>query len=123
MGTVANILWFLFGGAELAFLWFCVGMVCCLTIVCAPFGVQCFKFAAFIVFPFGRRITYSKHKVDFIWNALWILLAGWELALTAFVIGLAWCITIVGIPAGVQCLKFSKLALMPFGAKISKRRR
>lgn len=81
-------------------------------------GLQCFKFAGFMIWPFGRDIYYSNNIVDFFWNILWIIVFGWELAVFAFFIGLIWCVTIVGIPFGIQCFKFARLALMPFGARI-----
>ncbi|MDD2457079.1 MAG: YccF domain-containing protein, partial [Eubacteriales bacterium] len=69
--------------------------------------------------PFGREIDYSQAgTISFLANILWILLLGWELAVTAVVIGLVYCVTIVGIPFGLQSFKFARLALMPFGARI-----
>ena len=51
-------------------------------------------------------------------NILWILLCGIWLFLEWAIVGLVWCITIIGIPFGKQCFKFAKLALMPFGASV-----
>ena len=118
MRVIGNLLWCIFGGGFLAFLWGAVGLICCCTIVGIPMGLQCFKFASFMIWPFGRDIYYSNHVTDFVWNILWIMIFGWELAFLAFVIGLIWCVTIVGIPFGTQCFKFARLALMPFGAQI-----
>jgi len=119
MKTIANILWVLFGGLELALGWMLAGLLCCVTIVGIPFGKQCFKLAGFVLWPFGRRVDYERGgAANLLLNILWILLLGWELALASLAIGLAWCVTIVGIPFGVQAFKFAKLALLPFGARV-----
>ena len=118
MKTIANILWIIFGGLELAIFWALVGIILCLTIVGIPFGMQCFKFANLMLFPFGRDVIYSDNTVSLLLNILWIVIFGANLALWSFVIGVLWCLTIVGIPIGLQVIKFAKLSLMPFGAKI-----
>lgn len=118
MKTIANILWIIFGGLALAIFWAAVGVILCLTIVGIPFGRQCFKFADLMLFPFGREVVYGNSTVSIFLNILWIAVFGLNLALWSFVIGILWCVTIVGIPIGLQVIKFAKLALMPFGAKI-----
>jgi len=119
MKTIANLLWVLLGGLELALGWALAGLLCCVTIVGIPFGTQCFKIAGFVLWPFGRRVEYDKGGAGrFLFNLLWIVLLGWELAIASLVIGLGWCVTIIGIPFGLQAFKFAKLALLPFGAKV-----
>ena len=56
--------------------------------------------------------------MSFLANLLWLLFLGWEMAVGYGVLGLVWCITIVGIPVGTQCFKMARLALMPFGAQV-----
>jgi len=118
MKTVANILWIIFGGLFLAAFWSIVGIILCLTIFGIPFGMQCFKFANLMLFPFGREVVYGSSTVSFLLNFLWVVCFGLNLALWSLIIGGVWCITIVGIPIGLQVIKFAKLSLMPFGAKI-----
>jgi uncharacterized membrane protein YccF (DUF307 family) len=120
MKTIGNILWVIFGGGILALLWAIVGLICFISIIGIPLGIQCMKFAGLILWPFGRAIEFSGGVGSFIVNLIWIVLFGWELASTAFVIGLIWCITFVGIPFGLQFIKFAQLAIMPFGARIVK---
>ena len=55
---------------------------------------------------------------SFLVNLIWILFFGWEMAIGYAVLGLVWCVTILGIPVGKQCFKMAKLALMPFGAEV-----
>ena len=78
------------------------------------------KIAGFVLHPFGRTAIYSGKLGHFILNVLWILLLGWEIAMVSFCIGLIWCVTIVGIPFGIQSIKFAQLAIMPFGAEVVK---
>ena len=112
-----NVIWFLFGGLWLALAWGALGLLLCLTIVGVPFGVQCFKLARVSLAPYGKKVKldYAKHPLA---NLLWALLAGWELALLYLLAGLINCITVIGIPSGIQCFKLTRLALFPFGAKI-----
>jgi uncharacterized membrane protein YccF (DUF307 family) len=121
MRTIANLVWFLLGGFILGVCWLLAGLLCCLTIVGIPLGLQCFKFARLIFWPFGRQIDFSQMgTVSLLANILWLLLLGQELALIAAVLGLVFCVTIVGIPFGLQYFKFAKLAFLPFGARIVK---
>lgn len=121
MKTIANILWVIFGGFELALGWFLAGLLCCVTIVGIPFGKQCFKLAGFVFWPFGKEIVYGDvGAVKLLLNILWVILLGWELALGCLAVGLLWCVTIVGIPFGLQAIKFAKLAIFPFGARVVK---
>lgn len=120
MRVLGNILWVLFGGAFMALLWLMAGLLCCVTIIMIPVGMQCFKFAGFVLWPFGKTVYYGGGAGGCLLNALWLLLLGWELALTHVVVGLLFCITIVGIPFGVQCFKFARLALTPFGAVVAR---
>ena len=116
---LGNLLWFLLGGFVVGLGWILAGIVYCITIIGIPIGVQCFKFAGLVMCPFGKEILYSSVRVGkTLANILWILLFGWHLALSSAVLGIAFCITIIGIPFGKQYFKIAQLALMPFGAEI-----
>ena len=80
MKIIGNILWFLLEGLWLAMVWALAGIVMCITIVGIPLGIQCFKLAGFVLFPFGKQIQYGGGAGRFLLNLLWILLFGWELA-------------------------------------------
>ena len=118
MRTIGNILWFIFGGFFLALSWFIAGLLWCISIVGIPWGIQCFKFASLIIWPFGKDVNYGGGVFSFLANIIWLLLSGLPLAIEAFVFGCLWCATIVGIPWGIQFFKYAKLALMPFGASV-----
>ena len=118
MRTLGNILWVLFGGLVSGLMWLIFGMLWCITIIGIPYGIQCFKFAQISFWPFGREIRYNMGAVRFIINVLWFLFGGLEMAVVNFMFGLLWCVTIVGIPFGLQFFKIAKLSLAPFGSEI-----
>ena len=120
MKTLGNILWVILGGLLSALLWFFSGLLCCLTIVGIPLGVQCFKFAKLSFLPFGKDIVFGGGAASLIANILWLLFLGIPMAIANAVMGLLFCITIIGIPFGLQHFKLARLALMPFGAKVRK---
>ena len=121
MKLIGNILWFVLEGMWLACGWLLSGLLMCLTIIGIPLGIQCFKLAGFVAWPFGKSIRYGGGVGSFLLNVIWIILCGWELALFAVMIGIGWCVTIIGIPFGLQSFKLAKLALMPFGAVAHKK--
>jgi len=119
MNFIGNIVWLLFGGIIASIIWFLAGVVLCATIIGIPFGIQCFKIALFVLWPFGREIELGNFGAGgLILNIIWLIVFGWELAITHLVIGAIFCITIIGIPFGLQHFKFAQLGLLPFGAKI-----
>ena len=118
MSAIGNILWFLFGGLIGGLSWVLAGLIFCVTIVGIPVGMQCFKMAQLAFFPFGKEVVYGGGGFSFLVNLIWILCFGWEMAIGYAVLGLVWCVTILGIPVGKQCFKMAKLALMPFGAEV-----
>lgn len=118
MSAIGNILWFLFGGLIGGLSWVLAGLIFCVTIVGIPVGMQCFKMAQLAFFPFGKEVVYGGGGFSFLVNLIWILVFGWEMAIGYAVLGLVWCVTILGIPVGKQCFKMAKLALMPFGAEV-----
>jgi len=120
MGCLGNIIWILCGGIWQALAWGIAGILWCITIVGIPIGRQCFKFASLAFAPFGKDVHYGGGGVSLIANILWLLISGIPLATSAAVNGLILCSTIIGIPFGLQCFKIAKLALMPFGATITK---
>ena len=117
MKFIGNILWILFTGLILAVEFIAFGLLWCITIIGIPFGIQSLKLAKLIIWPFGKEVDcdFSAHPLA---NILWIIFGGLYLSLNFLLLGLLWCVTIVGIPFGIQCFKFAKLAIIPFGAKI-----
>ncbi len=119
MRTVGNFFWFIFAGLGLGLSWFFTGLIWCITIVGIPVGVQCFKFAGLAFFPFKKEIVYSSKATSVLLNILWIIFGGLILSLFSLFAGIIYCVTIIGIPFGMQCFKLAKLSLMPFGATVT----
>ena len=117
MSVILNIFWFVFTGLWSWLGWATGGVLCCMTIIGIPFGIQCFKIANLSAWPFGTEVheDFMAHPIA---NIIWIIFCGWELALAHAMAGLIWCITIIGIPWGIQCFKLAVLSFSPFGAKL-----
>ncbi len=118
MGCIGNALWFIFGGIIQGLSWLLFGLLWCITIVGIPVGLQCFKLAGLAFFPFGKEVVYGGGAVSLIVNIFWIIFGGLVLAIESAVLGVVFCVTIIGIPFGLQCFKLAKLSLMPFGAEV-----
>lgn len=118
MNTLMNILWFIFCGFWQMIGWALAGCLWSITIIGLPVGIQCFKFAGFCAMPFGHQIVYGGGTGSFLLNLIWIFISGIPLALSALANGAILCLSIIGIPLGLQCFKFAKLAFMPFGTRV-----
>lgn len=121
MSAIGNIIWFLLGGFLLGLAYIFFGLVFCVTIIGIPFGVQLFKLGIFAMFPFGSEPVFSGSNpgcISIFFNIIWILFGGIELALAHLIVGLVFCVTIIGIPFGLQHFKLARLALTPFGQSV-----
>ena len=121
MTLLGNLVWIVFGGLFLSIAYLLLGVVYCVTIVGIPIGLQLFKMAGLSLSPFGRTIRDKEGGMgclSMFLNVLWIVFGGIEMAMSHAVVGLLFCITIVGIPFGVQHFKLALLALLPFGKEI-----
>ena len=121
MKTLGNLLWLLFGGLLIALFYFLVGLVMCITLIGIPFGIQLFKLGRYSLWPFGHELVDGPNEpgcVSVAMDLIWILTGWWEVALLHLFFGLLFCITIVGIPWGLQHFKMILPALIPFGKEI-----
>jgi uncharacterized membrane protein YccF (DUF307 family) len=117
--TIGNILWVVITGFWTAIGWLIWAAIFAVTIIGLPFARQCVKLAHFTLWPFGRTAVPSATAVSgsTIGNVLWFI-PGVLIALGYAVTGAALCVTIIGIPFGIQAFKFIPLALSPFGKEI-----
>ena len=118
MSIFGNIIWLIFGGFLAGLGYIIGGIALCLTIVGIPFGLQSIKIGFATFAPFGREVQEFKDSnsvANTIFNMIWIILFGWEIALAHLVHGLLLAITIVGLPFAQQHFKLIPLALLPFG--------
>lgn len=119
MSLLGNIVWLIFGGF-LAFLGYMIGgILLCISIVGIPFGLASFKMGVAVLTPFGKELRQVQRGAGsgclaLAINIIWLILVGWELALVHVVSGVVLCVTIVGIPFGMQHFKLIPVALMPF---------
>jgi len=121
MKTLGNILWLIFGGWAIALEYFLASVAMMITIVGIPFGLQSIKLGVLALWPFGSRVVTVEDTsgcLNLVMNILWIIIGGIWIALTHIALGVLLCITIIGIPFGLQHFKFIKLALFPFGKKV-----
>jgi uncharacterized membrane protein YccF (DUF307 family) len=121
MNTLGNLIWLLFGGLYSAFFYCVGGLALCLTVIGIPFGLQCFKLAGFVLWPFGRMAVGTPAGsgcLMLVLNIIWIFMGGLWLAIGHIVFGLLLCLTIIGIPFGRQHFKLVEVSLMPFGKRI-----
>ena len=121
MNVLANLLWMVFVGWELAIVYFLLGLICFVTIIFIPVGFQYFKLARLAIWPFGYKPYFTKlNGFKLFVNILWLIIAGWEQAVALFILGAVLCITIIFIPCGLQLFKFARLVLMPLGTTIER---
>ena len=118
---LGNIIWIIFGGLISA-LGYCIGgILLCITIIGIPFGLQCFKIAGFVIAPFGKQAINRESRAGcfaILLNIIWIFTGGLAAALSHIFFGALLCITIIGIPFGLQHFKLIEISLMPFGKEV-----
>lgn len=122
MKFIGNILWLILGGILVALYYWVVGLLFCITIIGIPFGYQLLKLGTFALWPFGRDVhsdTNDGGCLSILMNVIWILVGGIEIAMIHLCFGIFCCVTIIGIPFGLQHFKMAILAIVPFGKKVS----
>ena len=115
-----NVVWLVLHGWILALAYLLAGIVACLLVVTIPFGIASFRLAAFAAWPFGRTTVPAPGAgvASALGNVLWFLFAGWWLALLHVVAGIAYCVTIIGIPFGIALFKLAFVGLFPLGKRV-----
>ncbi|MFZ6030894.1 MAG: YccF domain-containing protein [Chloroflexota bacterium] len=121
MSCLGNIIWLIFGGFISGMGYIVGGLLTCITIVGIPFGVQAIKLGLATMAPFGMEIHTTADSGGFwqtVFNVIWAVLFGWEIAVAHLTSALILAITIVGLPFAAQHLKLAPLALFPFGKEL-----
>jgi uncharacterized membrane protein YccF (DUF307 family) len=121
MNILGNLVWLIFGGIIIAIEYFIGSILLMITIVGIPFGIQTLKMSAMALWPFGRETRVQSRASGCLYilmNILWLLCGGLWIAITHFIFGAILCITIIGIPFGLQHFKLTAIALSPFGRDI-----
>jgi uncharacterized membrane protein YccF (DUF307 family) len=125
---ILNILWFILGGWISGTLWILAGVLLAITIVGLPWSMAAFRIASFSYWPFGRQVVSRAElsrrgdlgtgPLGLLLNILWFIFGGWYLALHHIVLGIGLCVTIIGIPFGLQHLKLAIISLAPVGKAV-----
>ena len=118
MSCLGNVIWLIFGGLVVGIGYIIGGVLLCLTIIGIPFGVQSIKLGFATLAPFGKEVVEGDNAnspLRLVFNVIWLVLFGWEIAVAHLISALVLAITIIGIPFAVQHIKLIPLALLPFG--------
>ena len=121
MNLLGNLIWLIFGGLLAALGYVVGGFVLCITVVGIPWGLQCFKLASLVLWPFGQKVVSDSSNtgcLSVLFNIIWLLCGGLYTAVVHLMMGLLLSITIIGIPWGQQHFKLIEISLMPFGKRI-----
>jgi uncharacterized membrane protein YccF (DUF307 family) len=120
VNTILNVLWLIFGGWISGLAWTVAGCVLAVTIIGLPWTPAAFRMASFSFWPFGRHVVDkpSGHEMSLILNILWLVFAGWWLALHHLVLAVMLAVTIIGIPFALQHLKLAFISLAPVGKDV-----
>ena len=119
MRLLMNILWFVLGGWISGTLWLLAGAILAITIIGLPWTPAAFRMAGFSYWPFGRAvIDRDAGAVSVLLNILWLVFAGWWLALHHVILAVALAVTIIGIPFAWQHLKLAIISLAPVGKDV-----
>ena len=121
MSTLGNVVWLVFGGLIAALGYIIGGLLLCITVVGIPFGMQSMKIGVATLTPFGKEVVEVKQAnsaLRILFNLLWLVLFGWEIALAHLLSALILAVTILGIPFAKQHVKLIPLSLFPFGRNL-----
>ena len=118
MKILGNIIWVLFGGFFVALEYFVSSIGLFITIIGIPFGIQTLKLGVLALWPLGSQavdIPQRSGCLSFLMNVIWFFIGGIWIFLSHLLFGVIFCITIIGIPFGIQHFKLARLAITPFG--------
>ncbi len=120
MRFLLNVFWLIFGGLLMALGYAIAGLICFILIVTIPFGIAAFRMANYTLWPFGREVVRRPEAgvASTIGNVIWVIVAGWWLALGHITASIAQFISIIGIPLGLANLKLVPISLFPLGVQI-----
>ncbi|MFP3715124.1 YccF domain-containing protein [Puerhibacterium sp. TATVAM-FAB25] len=120
MKTLLNIIWLLFAGLWLALAYALAGVLLLLPIITIPFAIASFRIGGYALWPFGRTVVDrpTAGAGSVVGNVIWVLLAGWWLALGHVVTSIPLFVSIIGIPLGWANLKLIPVSLLPLGKEV-----
>lgn len=121
MSLLGNLIWLIFGGLIAGLGYIIGGILMCVTIVGIPFGVQAMRLGVAVMTPFGKEVVPAGRQTSLkiLFDVIWILLCGWEIAMAHLLFAGILAITIVGLPFAKQHLKLIPVALFPFNEQLA----
>ena len=128
LAFILNVLWIVFGGLWMAVAWVIAAILMAITIVGLPWAWAALNIASYTLLPFGRKaVSRAEHTgqhdigtgpLGMVGNIIWLVLAGWWLALMHLITAFLLALTIIGIPFAWAHLKLAGIALWPIGKVI-----
>ena len=119
MRLILNILWFIFGGWIAGTMWVLAGVILAVTIIGLPWTPAAFRIAGFAYWPFGKIVVdRAAGATSLLLNIVWLVFAGWWLALHHVILAVGLAVTIIGIPFAWQHLKLAIISLAPVGKAV-----
>jgi len=128
LSFLLNLLWIVFGGLWMALGWVVAAVIMAITIIGLPWARAAFNIASYTLLPFGRKaVSRAEHlgtrdigtgPFGLIGNIVWLVLAGWWLALGHLLTAILLAVTIIGIPFAWAHFKLAGIALWPIGKMI-----
>lgn len=123
MSILLNVLWVVFGGLHMAVAWLIAALIMVITIIGIPWARAALTIALYTLLPFGHRVVDRQTGIGsgflgFVGNLIWLVLAGWWLALAHLVTALLLAITIIGIPFAWAHVKLAGISLWPIGKDV-----
>ncbi|MFF2328185.1 MULTISPECIES: YccF domain-containing protein [unclassified Streptomyces] len=117
---ILNILWVVFCGFWMALGYAVAALICFILIVTIPFGIASLRIAGFVLWPFGRTTVERPDAgaPSCVGNVIWLVFAGWWLALGHLLTSIPLFVSIIGIPFGWANLKMIPISLMPLGREV-----
>ncbi|MFF7989192.1 YccF domain-containing protein [Kitasatospora xanthocidica] len=117
---ILNVIWLVFCGIWMALAYTLAGIICCVLIITIPFGIASFRIAGFILWPFGRTTVERPDAgaASCVGNVIWLVFAGWWLAIGHLITSIPLFLSIIGAPFGWANLKMIPISLMPLGREI-----
>jgi uncharacterized membrane protein YccF (DUF307 family) len=132
MRFAGNVIWFVLGGWWIALLWLLGAAIFAISIIGIPLTIAALQMASLSAWPFGREVVHIREldgkgvsattaatgTIGFIVNVVWALTFGWVLFLSYLVSGVLCCLTLIGIPFGLQAFKLAGISFWPVGRRV-----
>ncbi|MDG2915161.1 YccF domain-containing protein [Bisgaard Taxon 10/6] len=127
MALILNILNFVLGGFAVTLGWLIATIFSAVLIITLPYTRSCWEITKMSLIPFGNDIIHVKYlepksaaqnTLGSVLNLVWFILFGWWLCLAHIFVGIAQCLSVIGIPTGLAHFKLAPISLFPVGQRV-----